>query len=843
MSAPGCPAREVLWAYQTGELPEMEAEAVILHLSQCPICQASLKTFGEAQDSLLARLRRPEAERYTVEPQCRELLAWAKAYRTRSLTCQCGERFQLDADEGDKQIRCAACGAILAVPELQALRPPASPQAVDLAETQPGPLESPGHQRRSIERDTEATQDFGVASANDSKRLAGEYGSYILVRPLAQGGMGKVSIARDEPLKREVALKELLEVGSSNKLFRRRFLEEAEITGQLEHPGIIPIYALGTDRQGLPFYTMRLVHGMTLKEVISEHHNSYSDTALRELLRRFVAVCQTVAYAHARGVVHRDIKPSNIMLGKYGETLVMDWGLAKPVGDGTTPESPMGDLAEQYLADRREVTEPGAVVGTPAYMSPEQAAGTLDGLGFASDVYSLGTVLYQILTGKPAYSGASSAEIIEKVRTTSPQKPSALCPTVPRPLEAVCLKAMARESAERYSTALALAEEVQGWLDDEPVVAYQEPMLERLFRWARKHKTLASSVALFSIALALVIAVGSEIVAHERAKTLAAQKLAENYAQQAAEAERKAQEKEAEAMRLAQEVDKARAEAAEALQQAVLSEWSVKVAKARISQLETELQAKAEQNQELNKKLDQAQVVLAAAEAASRAKKEMVTATADRIKILEKEGEKLRTEAQELRALAAKLTQLASGTIEKEKDPAKQPDAGLSTEGDFTLQGVAAFDASAADMALTLLTTDTAKAGPGRQSLRLDTLSTADVCITYPKSRNANWDLSKKTKLGVTLAVDDPATAFRQEGVRVRLGRGSNAIQCRFQGDFLTAIRGGRARFVFPLEDDASWTRGEVEGFDLSHVDWPEVHIGAEIPGMKLWVDSLTFEP
>ena len=168
--------------------------------------------------------------------------------------------------------------------------------------------------------------------------------------------MGKISIARDEPLKREVALKELLEAASANELCRRRFVDEAEITGQLEHPGVVPVHALGTDRQGRPFYVMRLVRGGTLKEVIDEYQRSPTVAALRALLRRFVMVCQTMAYAHNRGVIHRDLKPTNIMLGNFGETLVMDWGLAKPLAGGETPDSTVGDLAQALLPDRPDVT-------------------------------------------------------------------------------------------------------------------------------------------------------------------------------------------------------------------------------------------------------------------------------------------------------------------------------------------------------------------------------------------------------------------------------------------------------------------------------------------------------
>ena len=187
-----------------------------------------------------------------------------------------------------------------------------------------------------------------VPGAKPTKRDAAEvpkssdWAHYNIIRLFAEGGMGKISIARDEPLKRDVALKELLEAASTDELCRRRFVDEAEITGQLEHPGVVPVHALGTDRQGRPFYVMRLVRGGTLKEAIDEYQRSPTVAGLRALLRRFVMVCQTMAYAHNRGVIHRDLKPTNIMLGNFGETLVMDWGLAKLVAGGDTPELDRG---------------------------------------------------------------------------------------------------------------------------------------------------------------------------------------------------------------------------------------------------------------------------------------------------------------------------------------------------------------------------------------------------------------------------------------------------------------------------------------------------------------------
>ncbi len=228
-----------------------------------------------------------------------------------------------------------------------------------------------------------------AGTASDSDR-------FRLLRPHAQGGLGAVSVALDQELHREVAIKEILERFASDEASRQRFLLEAEITGGLEHPGIVPVYGLGTYSDGRPFYAMRFIRGDSLRHAIDDFHaeNEKSSTSLnsiefRKLLGRFVDVCQAIEYAHSRGVLHRDLKPGNIMLGRYGETLVVDWGLAKALGKtdqfSKTDESVLVPSSGSSI----DMTQFGIAIGTPSYMSPEQAMGRLDQLGPASDVYSL----------------------------------------------------------------------------------------------------------------------------------------------------------------------------------------------------------------------------------------------------------------------------------------------------------------------------------------------------------------------------------------------------------------------------------------------------------------------
>ncbi len=326
---------------------------------------------------------------------------------------------------------------------------------------------------------------------------------FRILRPHAKGGLGIVFVAQDEELRREVALKEIQNQHADRGDSRARFLLEAEITGGLEHPGIVPVYGLGTYDDGRPYYAMRFIRGDSLKEAIGRFHQAEVPgrdpgeraLALRQLLGRFVDVCDAIAYAHSRGVLHRDLKPGNIMLGPYGETLVVDWGLAKAVGrvaaEGGGGEGPLQPASASGTA----ATQVGSALGTPQYMSPEQAAGRLDQLGPASDVYSLGATLYCLLSGKAPVEGREVGEVLRKVQRGEFPPPRQVKGEVPAALEAVCLKAMALRPEDRYGSARALAADVERWLADEPVSAWREPLRLRMGRWARRHQTGVAACA------------------------------------------------------------------------------------------------------------------------------------------------------------------------------------------------------------------------------------------------------------------------------------------------------------------------------------------------------------
>ena len=248
---------------------------------------------------------------------------------------------------------------------------------------------------------------------------------YTVVRLHAAGGVGRVWVARDKELGREIALKELQPEKAGSAMLARRFLREARITSQLEHPGIVPVYEVGLHPlQGQPFYTMRLVKGRTLTaEAQAYHHNrqtgEVNPASFLALLNAFVTVCNTVAYAHSRKVIHRDLKGQNVVLGDFGEVVVLDWGLAKLMdrSDGIFSDVEGNSSVELGL------TLDGQTVGTPAYMAPEQAAGLVELVSYSTDVYGLGAMLYEILTGIPPFKGRDMPEVLRKVRHEQPMLP------------------------------------------------------------------------------------------------------------------------------------------------------------------------------------------------------------------------------------------------------------------------------------------------------------------------------------------------------------------------------------------------------------------------------------
>jgi len=281
----------------------------------------------------------------------------------------------------------------------------------------------------------------------------------------AVGGMGRVWLAEDGQLKREVALKELRPDHANNAKTAARFIREALLTAQLEHPGVVPVYEL-TARSGTtqPFYAMRFVRGGTLSEAIHSYHaqrgtGQAGSLELVRLLTAFTAICNTIAYAHSRGVIHRDLKGDNVILGDFGEVIVLDWGVAKHIDHDDEQLTGPSDLD----SIRPGLTLQGEIIGTPAYMAPEQAEGRLSDINERTDVYGLGAMLYEILTGKPPFVGERTIDVLQQAMRGSPKLPREHWPEVPTGLEEICLKAMARTPEERYAHADELGQAVQQW--------------------------------------------------------------------------------------------------------------------------------------------------------------------------------------------------------------------------------------------------------------------------------------------------------------------------------------------------------------------------------------------
>lgn len=291
----------------------------------------------------------------------------------------------------------------------------------------------------------------------------------------AEGGLGRVYRAVDREVGREVALKTIREERADDPESQARFLLEGKVTGMLEHPGIVPVYGMGRDANDRPYYAMRLIRGQSLKEAILEYHGQTprSPARLRELLGRLVQVCQAVEYAHSRGVIHRDLKPENIMLGPFGEALAVDWGLAR-VSEHLAEETSDGSTLPPWQLDGTQTGIVGRARGTLAYMSPEQAAGSVERMGPASDVYSLGATLYCLITGRAPRQSTDPGSMLDRAIRGEFPNPAAVLSEVDPDLERICLKAMARDPGARYASPRALAEALDDWLAEERARAVRD---------------------------------------------------------------------------------------------------------------------------------------------------------------------------------------------------------------------------------------------------------------------------------------------------------------------------------------------------------------------------------
>jgi serine/threonine protein kinase len=480
-----------------------------------------------------------------------------------SFSCtKCGMKFNALAEFAGRKTTCPSCKEALVVPspdQTLAYVPPA------------GQIDGAPSSLAKAEVDVGVTLGGGVAGTSSLPSLmAGKSGGgarYVIDKELARGGMGAILRAIDCDIRREVAVKYLLDqTSATNKV---RFVEEAQITGQLEHPNIVPIHELGVDAQKRIFFTMKMVNGRSLGQILKmlrdEPAEAEKEYGLGRLLNIFVNICNGLAYAHSRGVVHRDLKPANIMVGDFGEVYVMDWGLAKvldkstsldtgppmaiavatfagPIAGGaipianalpiatpveTPPSSAPGGVSFSSGTgkvvttrdDNADLTQAGAVLGTPVYMPPEQAAGQIHNIDERSDIYSMGAILYEMLTLQPPIDKTGGFwPIILRVSQGQIEPPEKKAPEraragkIPVDLAAVAMKALAKNKEDRYQTIEALRKDIERFMEGRSVSAKQDTIREMAVKLVKRNKpvsiaTAAAAVILFVVGIWSLIAI------------------------------------------------------------------------------------------------------------------------------------------------------------------------------------------------------------------------------------------------------------------------------------------------------------------------------------------------
>jgi serine/threonine protein kinase len=368
---------------------------------------------------------------------------------------KCGARIFADATEG----LCPRCILKTALAMPSELVAGGDSSAVPLAKA-----DDPGHTNKLVSNAVPTPHDKKTAQAAE---LLGELGDYELLEEVGRGGQGVVFRARQKTLNRTVALK-VISLGQwASKAHVKRFRREAEAAASLEHPGIVPIHEVG-ERDGSCYFSMKFVEGGQLDEVARRE-----PIPIRRGVELMAKVARIVHHAHEHGILHRDIKPGNILLDGKGEPHLTDFGLARLVESEST------------------VTRTLEVLGTPSYMAPEQAVGNNAAFGKITDVYGLGAVLYQLLTGQPPFAGGTTYETIKLLLDTEPKQPRLINPKIDRDLSTICLKCLEKDPKRRYSSALALAEDLERWLKHEPILARHTGIFIRGRKWTQRNPTSA----------------------------------------------------------------------------------------------------------------------------------------------------------------------------------------------------------------------------------------------------------------------------------------------------------------------------------------------------------------
>ena len=446
-----------------------------------------------------------------------------------SFACsRCGMKLKVKPEFAGRSSRCPTCKQPLLVPPPDRTHAEAAPGAIAGADSS---LVKAGVDAGvTLEPTTAAARPGWKPVPELLARRGKQDGRYLLEGEIARGGMGAVLRAVDCDIRREVAVKYLLDQSDAGK--KARFVEEAQITGQLEHPNIVPIHELGVDALKRLFFSMKMVRGRSLAQVLEELRQhpktAEKEWSLGRLLNVFGNMCNALAYAHSRGVVHRDLKPANVMIGDFGEVYVMDWGLAKVLKGGQAADrarapsaavppshggaalaglsqSPSVSRSQKVETNREmeaDLTQEGAVLGTPVYMPPEQAAGHVDAIDQRSDVYSLGAILYELLTLQPpvAREGGYLA-ILMRVMQGEIVPPDQVRRSVPKELAAVAMKAMAREPANRYPDVEALRRDVERFVEGRSVSAKHDTAREMVWKMVKRNKLASAFTALLAVVL------------------------------------------------------------------------------------------------------------------------------------------------------------------------------------------------------------------------------------------------------------------------------------------------------------------------------------------------------
>ena len=381
-------------------------------------------------------------------------------------------------------------------------------------ETQVGPGFRPDESTPAV--NPTPTFDPGSAassSVRDSPQLLNVFRRFGDYHRLGQGGAGTVDSVSDPHLGRRVALKRLRPEHAQKKPIQFGFIREARVMAQLEHPGIVPVHELGVTEDGHVYFTMKRVKGQTLQEQLLASPLGAAPDAGRvsRRLEIFIRICEAMAFAHSRGVIHRDLKPANILIGEFGEVLVMDWGLAKVVGHPDDRTEGEDEAISESLQDvGRMRTIVGSLRGTPLYMSPEQARGEVDQLDRRSDIYALGVMLYEFLTDAVPSRGLKLKDIVHSVVHDPVIPPRDLAPRekIPRELNAICMKALEKNTTDRYQDVSAILDDLQAYRDDMPVSVLRESPIRRIAKWGKRHPVITASAGVAVVVAVVMIAVG-----------------------------------------------------------------------------------------------------------------------------------------------------------------------------------------------------------------------------------------------------------------------------------------------------------------------------------------------